>query len=54
MMEGVVGWPAEVAARYAAAGYWRGVPIGDVFDQSVRRHARHQAVIDGQRRTSYQ
>ena len=53
MLEGMVGWPAEVAARYAATGYWQGVAIGDVFDQSVRRHAEREAVIDGQRRIKY-
>ncbi|MBV8361187.1 MAG: AMP-binding protein [Deltaproteobacteria bacterium] len=54
MFEGMVGWPAEVAARYAAKGYWQGIAIGDVFDQSVRRHAGREAVIDGPRRTNYQ
>src|SRR5215469_11371212 len=49
----MVGWPAEVAARYVAKGYWQGIAIGDVFDQSVRNHAEREAVIDGPRRTNY-
>lgn len=53
MFDGMVGWPAEAAARYAAKGYWQGVAIGDVFDQSVRSHAEREAVIDGPRRTNY-
>ena len=53
MVDGMVGWPAEAAVRYAAKGYWQGVTIGDVFDQSVRRHAEREAVIDGQRRVKY-
>src|SRR5215472_15542228 len=53
MFEGMVGWPAKVAARYAAKGYWQGVAIGDVFDQSVRSHAEREAIIDGPRRINY-
>jgi len=53
MVDGMVGWPAEAAVRYAAKGYWQGVTIGDVFDHSVRRHAEREAVIDGQRRVKY-
>src|SRR5215472_11992931 len=53
MFEGMVGWPAKVAARYAAKGYWQGVAIGDVFDQSVRSHAEREAIIDGPRRIKY-
>jgi len=53
VFEGMVGWPAEVAARYTAKGYWQGIAIGDVFDQSVRNHAEREAVIDGPRRTNY-
>jgi 2,3-dihydroxybenzoate-AMP ligase len=53
MFEGMVGWPAEAAARYVAKGYWRGVAIGDIFDQSVRLHAEREAVIDGGRRLTY-
>ncbi len=54
MLDGMVGWPAETAARYVANGYWQGVAIGDVFDQSVRRYAGREAVIDGRRRVKYQ
>jgi len=54
MFEGMVEWPADVAARYRAKGYWQDVTIGDVFDQSVRTHAKREAVIDCQRRTDYQ
>jgi 2,3-dihydroxybenzoate-AMP ligase len=53
MLEGMVGWPAETAARYTADGYWRGITIGEAFDQSVRRHAEREAVVDGGRRTNY-
>jgi 2,3-dihydroxybenzoate-AMP ligase len=53
MVDGIVGWPAEAAARYAAKGYWQGVTIGDAFDHSIRSHAEREAVIDGSRRVKY-
>lgn len=53
MFEGVVPWPAEATARYKARGYWKGISIGRVFDESVRRHAEREAVIDGDRRVTY-
>jgi 2,3-dihydroxybenzoate-AMP ligase len=53
MFDGMVPWPADVAVHYAARGYWRGIAIGDVFDESVRRNADREAVIDGARRIKY-
>lgn len=53
MIDGMVPWPAAEAARYAARGYWRGIAIGDVFADSVRRNADREAVIDGARRVNY-
>jgi 2,3-dihydroxybenzoate-AMP ligase len=53
MFDGMVSWPADVAARYKEKGYWRGIAIGDAFDQSVRRNADREAVVDGERRLSY-
>jgi 2,3-dihydroxybenzoate-AMP ligase len=53
MIDGMVPWPSAVAARYVERGYWQGVPIGRAFDQSVRRHADREAVIDGDRRIGY-
>jgi 2,3-dihydroxybenzoate-AMP ligase len=53
MFDGMVEWPATVAAEYIANGYWQGVAIGDVFEQSVRLHAEREAIIDGQRRVTY-
>jgi 2,3-dihydroxybenzoate-AMP ligase len=52
-LDGVVGWPPEVARRYRDRGYWQGVPLGDAFDRSVRRHADREAVVDGERRLTY-
>ncbi|HJU28562.1 MAG TPA: AMP-binding protein [Candidatus Binataceae bacterium] len=53
MFDGMVPWPAEAAASYAARGYWRGIAIGDAFDESVRRNSAREAVVDGQRRITY-
>src|SRR5215467_9067691 len=53
MIDGMVPWPTDVAARYVERGYWRGVAIGRVFDESVRRHAEREAIIDGERRILY-
>jgi 2,3-dihydroxybenzoate---[aryl-carrier protein] ligase len=53
MLDGVVGWPAEVAERYRARGYWAGLPLGDAFARSVAQHAEREAVVDGARRLTY-
>src|SRR2546429_8061514 len=53
MFDGMVAWPSEIAARYLAKGYWQGVPIGDVFEDSVRRYTECEAIIDGERRLKY-
>jgi 2,3-dihydroxybenzoate-AMP ligase len=53
MFEGMAPWPVAAVASYTARGYWRGVAIGDVFDESVRRSAGREAVVDGERRVSY-
>ena len=53
MFDGMVPWPADVTARYKARGYWKGTSIGRVFDESVRRHAKREAVVDGDRRLTY-
>ena len=46
-------WPAEAAARYRAAGYWR----GETFPGFLRRHAAERpeaiAVIGGDQRWTY-
>jgi 2,3-dihydroxybenzoate-AMP ligase len=44
--EHVVPWPADVAERYAAAGHWAGVPLGDVVRASAERAPRRTALVD--------
>ncbi len=49
----MVGWPADVASRYRARGYWTGLTLGDAFERSVAAHADREAVVDGDRRLTY-
>ena len=53
MLDGMVPWPEPIAQLYRARGYWKGLPIGHLFDASVRRHSQREAVIDGARRVTY-
>lgn len=46
-------WPAEFAARYRAAGYWRGETFGAWLRGLAARHGEQVAVICGARRWSY-
>ncbi|GAB2858909.1 (2,3-dihydroxybenzoyl)adenylate synthase [Actinoallomurus bryophytorum] len=50
---GMVPWPADQAARYTAAGHWRGRPLGHWMWTWARRRGPHTAVVDGDRRISY-
>ena len=52
-MEGVVGWPEDVAARYRATGLWEGVTIGEMFARSARRSPDKLALVHGAERLSY-
>ena len=48
-MTDFVGWPAEFADRYRAAGYWLGQPLGDLISD----RGEDIAVVDGSRRWTY-
>ncbi len=53
MLEGVVRFPAEFAARYRAKGYWQDRTLRDTFDELFARHAGRVAVIDRDRSVTY-
>ncbi|HEX7233118.1 MAG TPA: AMP-binding protein [Candidatus Binatia bacterium] len=53
MLEGVVRFPAEFAARYRAKGYWEDRSLREVFDQACENYRDRIAVIDGQRSVTY-
>jgi acyl-CoA synthetase (AMP-forming)/AMP-acid ligase II len=44
---------AAQAAEYRRQGHWRGVPIGDAFADTCRRHARRVALVDGPLRLEF-
>jgi 2,3-dihydroxybenzoate-AMP ligase len=46
MLEGVVRFPPEFAARYRAKGYWEDRSLRDTFDELFARYADRVAIID--------
>lgn len=53
MLEGVVPFPPEFAARYRAKGYWEDRPLRDVFAEICSQYAQRVAIIDGERVFTY-
>ena len=53
MLEGVVPFPPEYAARYRAAGYWEDRSLRDEFAVVFARYADRVALIDGERSFTY-
>ena len=39
MLDGVVRFPPEFAARYRAKGYWQDRSLRDTFDEAFQRYA---------------
>ncbi|MBB1242008.1 AMP-binding protein [Streptomyces durbertensis] len=46
MLDGCVPWPAEVAERYRAAGYWRGEPLGALPRRWAAEYGDRVALVD--------
>ena len=46
-------WPAEFAARYRQAGYWRGEPLTQLLEAQVQAQPEAIALICGERQLSY-
>ncbi|WP_067467929.1 (2,3-dihydroxybenzoyl)adenylate synthase [Actinomadura macra] len=53
MSANVVTWPPETAARYRAAGYWRGQTFGALLTALAAAHAERTAVVGGETRWTY-
>ena len=53
MLDGVVRFPPEFAARYRAKGYWEDRSLADVFTEVFARYAARVAVLDGEKRVTY-
>jgi len=47
-------WPAELAGRYRAHGYWIDRPLAQILGQQRERHPSAPAVICGERTFSYE
>jgi len=53
MLDGVVRFPPEFAARYRARGYWEDRSLRETFDELFARHADRVAIIDRDRHVTY-
>jgi 2,3-dihydroxybenzoate-AMP ligase len=53
MIEGVVPFPPEFAARYRAKGYWQDRSLRDEFADVFKKFAPRVFVIDGERQYTY-
>src|SRR5919108_1450190 len=53
MLEGVVRFPPEFAARYRAKGYWEDRSMRDVFADVFAKYGDRVAIIDGDRSVTY-
>ena len=53
MLDGVVRFPAEFAARYRVKGYWEDRPLRDVFADAFAQYADRVAIVDRDRRITY-
>lgn len=53
MLEGIIRFPPEFAARYRAKGYWEDRPLRDTFDELFARHAERVAIIDRDQTVTY-
>jgi 2,3-dihydroxybenzoate-AMP ligase len=50
---GTVPWPAEMAERYRAAGYWEDRTLGALLRHTADRIPQKTAVVDGSTRLTY-
>ncbi|PVG81997.1 2,3-dihydroxybenzoate-AMP ligase [Nocardioides gansuensis] len=53
IIEGVVPWPADVAAQYVDAGYWENRALGSHLWEQADRTPDAAALVDGDLRLSY-
>jgi 2,3-dihydroxybenzoate---[aryl-carrier protein] ligase len=53
MLDGFVPWPPDFADRYRRAGYWNGISLRQLLDDSAGRHPDKVAAVDATRRVTY-
>ncbi len=47
LLDGAVGWPADLAADYRRRGYWRGETLGGLLDVWAHRYGDAVALVSG-------
>jgi 2,3-dihydroxybenzoate-AMP ligase len=52
-LDGVVPWPAELAERWRALGYWRGETFGAMLRERADAHPERLALVAGDERWRY-
>ena len=53
MLEGIVPWPEELAARYRQAGLWEDLTVAAMVERTARRIPDKSAIVAGDRRITY-
>ncbi|MFJ8473593.1 (2,3-dihydroxybenzoyl)adenylate synthase [Kitasatospora sp. NPDC094011] len=53
MLDGCTPWPADQAAAYRDAGYWRGTTLGAQLHALALAHGPRTALVSGERRITY-
>ncbi|MCH7914373.1 MAG: AMP-binding protein [Deltaproteobacteria bacterium] len=53
MLEGVVRFPPEFAARYRAKGYWEDRSLTDTFEEAFAKYADRVAIVDRDQSVTY-
>ncbi|GAB1645442.1 (2,3-dihydroxybenzoyl)adenylate synthase [Krasilnikovia sp. MM14-A1259] len=53
MLDGCTPWPAQTAARYRRAGWWRGETLGDLLRAWATTYADRTALVAGPDRITY-
>lgn len=53
LLDGCTPWPVDAAARYRAAGYWRGDTLGELLRAWALRWPERTALVDDAGRTTF-
>lgn len=53
MLDGCTPWPADIAQRYRALGYWRGITLTEMLAQAIRQAPAKLALVCGDQRVTY-
>jgi 2,3-dihydroxybenzoate-AMP ligase len=53
MLEGCTAWPAELARRYRAEGYWEDITLGQMLERTIARCPDKTAIVHHGGRVTY-